>query len=1061
MSSPFPAATPDPASRFEPFPLNDQQQAYLLGRAGTFDLGDVSTHAYYEYEGELDLDRFTAAWRRVIDRHDMLRAVMLPDTNEQRVLAEVEPFTPEVADLRGLDPGAVTARLGEIRDRLSHQVRPAERWPLFWVVVSLLDGGISRVHVSFDALILDYLSWQLLIRDLTRFHADPDLVVAPLEVTFRDYVLAESALTGTERHRRARRYWCDRVPGLPRAPALPTSSAPAPPRWSSRIARLDAARWGRVRAAAATAGLTPTTLCLAVFADVLTTWSDSAHFAVNVPRMNRFPLHPQVGELLGEFASFSLLEVDNRGAGTTFTERAKRIQRTFWDDLSHQEFSGVRVLRELIRADGGTGAALMPVVLTSTIGFTAGEEPLLGARLPRVFAISQTPQVHLDVQIEETEGELVYNFDAVDGAFPAGLVDALFAAFGAVLHRLADDPGAWSVTDALAPAQRTRGAITGPVTEIPDELVQDGFLRQVRERPDATAVITPTERLTYGGLHERASRVARWLRANGARPGHPVAVLLDRGWQQVVAVYGVLLAGAPYLPLDNAAPRARTAAILAAADVEHVLDDDTLERALAEGGAEPDPADPAGTDPRDIAYVLFTSGSTGTPKGVRIEHRGMVNCLRATVEEFGVTERDVAIAVTAPHHDMSTFDLFGVLGAGGTVVVPTADRDAGQWAGLIAEHGVTLWNSVPAMMAMLVRYTGDAVPPSLRTVFLGGDWIPLPLAATLLPAVELVSVGGPTETTLWNIWHRVVPADLARTSVPYGRPIANTTYHVLDERRADRPDGVAGELCCGGPGVARDYLGDPTRTAESFVEHPVTGQRLFRTGDLGRCLPDGVIEFVGRADTQLKLRGQRIEPGEVEAALIARPGVEDAVVVGVRSADGPGVRALAAYVTGTASGDEVRAGVRAVLPEHMVPATVTVLPAFPLTSNGKVDRAALARRPIGPAAGHTAPRTPLELIVAQVWAAALEVERVGVADDFFALGGDSVVATTILSRLRDALDTPDLPLLALLRTGTVAGMCAALTDQETTPGRLATVAELYQRIAQLSDEEIDAELSRR
>ncbi|SDD25406.1 non-ribosomal peptide synthetase [Actinokineospora iranica] len=1049
MISPYPPAVPDPDNRFEPFPLNDQQQAYLLGRTGVFELGNVSTHAYYEYEGEVDLDRFTSAWRRVIDRHDVLRTVMLPDTNQQRVLREVGEFTPVVHDLRGADPEPT---LRAIRDRLSHEVRPAGQWPLFAVEVSLLDERRSRVHVSFDALILDYLSWQLLIADLTRFYADPELSLPPLEIGFRDYVLAEAGIAATDRGRKAEAYWRERLPSLPPAPRLPTAVDPASirhPQWTSRLATLPAEDWAEVKKAAAKAGLTPTVVCLAVFAEVLSTWSESAHFALNVPRMNRFPLHPRAAELLGEFASFSLLEVDNREPGT-FLDRAKRLQRTFWNDLGHQEFSGVRVLRELIRAAGGTRGALMPVVLTSTIGFTAGERPLLGAVLPRVFAISQTPQVYLDVQIEETPAGLVYNFDAVEQAFPAGLVAELFAAFGRVLATLTG-PG-WSTADfRLAPSSR----IDGPAAEIPDELVQDAFLRQAEANPDKVALITPTATLTYGELRHRAVRVANWLRGKGMRADQPVAIVLEKGWEQAVAAYGVLLAGAPYLPIDADAPSARVRAVCDQARVQIVLDKFTVDEAVADGSDE---RPPVSQSPDDLAYVLFTSGSTGRPKGVMIEHRGMVNALTATVAEFGIGPDDVALAVTALHHDMSTFDLFGVLGAGGTLVVPARARDAAHWADLVVGHGVTLWNSVPAMMEMLLET--QVVPSGLRTVFLGGDWIPPRVVAALrerVPGVAVVSVGGPTETTLWNIWHRVTEDDLARVSIPYGKPIANTAYYVLDERGADRPAGVTGELHCAGPGVARGYWGDPAN--KSFVER--NGERRYRTGDLGRVLPDGSIEFMGRADTQVKVRGMRVEPGEAEAVLAAQPGVRAAVVVGVPNEGRPGYRALAAYLTGAADPNAVLAAARQVLPEHLVPATVTVLAEMPLTANGKIDRAALAGAAPDVATEFTAPRDALEWAIASSWAEVLERDRIGVHDDFFALGGDSVLATRILADLRDALDTADLPLLALFGARTVAGMAEALRADEPVPGRLDRIAELYRRVMDLSDDEVEAELTPR
>jgi amino acid adenylation domain-containing protein len=1165
MRSPYPVAEPDPEHRFVPFPLTDQQQAYLLGRTGAFELGNVSTHAYYEYEGELDTDRFTLAWRRAIDRHDALRTVILPDTGEQVVLADTGEFTPEIVDLRGRDP---EPELRRVRERLSHQVRPAAEWPLFSVVVSLLDEGRSRVHVSFDALILDYLSWQLLIADLTRFYRDPGLVLDPLPITYRDYVLAEAAITGTDRYRRAEEYWRGRSAGLPSAPRLPLAADPAAvevPRWSSRLATLPDERWRAVKANAAAQGLTPSTVCLTAFAEVLAAWSESAHFTLNVPRMNRFPLHPRAGELLGEFASFSLLEVDHRDPHLSFTERAKRLQRTFWTDLQHQEYPGVRALRDVARATGGGRRALMPVVLTSTIGFTPGEEPLLGHTLPRVFAVSQTPQVYLDTQIEESPAGLVYNLDSVDALLPPETADALCADLGRVLDRLAD-PEAWKAPDLLGDAGETGAAtghavhsghaghaghagdvgrsdhtdhanhagpaetsgtgetrgttgtggsnepganptagngrpatgLHGPVVPIPDDLVQDAFVRQALAHPDRTAVIAPDRTLTYGELYGFAARVAAWLRAAEARPGHPVAILLAKGWEQAAAAYGVLLAGCPYLPLDAAAPPARTRSLLDQAGVTTVLDAGAIAEALALPDQEPQsaspPATPATAGPDDLAYVLFTSGSTGRPKGVMVEHRGMVNALEATRAEFGVGPGDTCLAVTALHHDMSAFDLFGVLGAGGTVVVPAADRarDADHWAELADAHGVTLWNSVPAMMEMLL--TARPAPRSLRTVFLGGDWVPPRLAADLLdqvPGVDVVSVGGPTETTLWNIWHRVVPADLDRATIPYGRPIANTAYHVLDERGRERPRGVVGELCCAGPGVARGYWDDPERTAAVFTER--RGERIYRTGDLGRVLPDGTIEFVGRADAQVKVRGMRIEPGEVEAALSAEPGVAAAVVVGVPRGDGRGHRAIAAYVTGEAGSgsgtgpgagpglkagpslkaepglkagpgpdpdpDDLRAALAERLPEHLVPATVTVLDELPLTGNGKVDRAALAARSeaVPPAEREVAaPRTPLEETVAQIWAEVIGLDAVGVHDDFFTLGGDSVAATRVLVELREALDRPGLPLMALLSTGTVAGMAEALLAED--PG-LGRVAELYQHVMSLSDDEVEAGLS--
>ncbi|MBC6448015.1 non-ribosomal peptide synthetase [Actinokineospora xionganensis] len=1070
MFDAFPTVEPAPNARFEPFPVTDQQHAYLVGRTGEFELGNVSTHAYYEYEGELDLDRFTRAWQRIVDRHDMLRAVLLPDSEQQVILADVPPFAPEVVDLRGLGTDEVSARLTEIRDRMSHEVRPADRYPLFGVVVSRLTDERARAHISFDGLTLDYLSWQLLVADLTRFYADPDLKIDPLDLTFRDYVHTQRALKDTESYRRAEEYWRGRVEDLPESPRLPIRTDPATishPRWTSRAGTLDAEPWRALKALAGRAGLTPTALVLAAFAEVLAVWSEEPRFTVNVPRMNRLALHPQANEILGEFASFSLLAVDHDGSAP-FTQRAKAVQRQLWTDLAHQQVSGVQVLRELSRVRGGVHRAAMPVVLTSTLGFDAGPAPLLGGQIERVFAISQTPQVYLDVQVEESpSGAMTYNWDSVDEIFPADLIADAFAAFGALLSRLATDPQSWSATDfALASA----GPLSGAERPVPETLVQQLFLDQAEQRPDDVAVITSGGSLTYRDVCSRAWQVAHWLCEHGACAETPVAVVLDKGWEQVVAAYGSLFAGSPYLPVDAALPPARIAALLDAAGVSLVLTRSALYESLVDSvGARqvlcvddasdlPDtPLDTVQT-PSDLAYVLFTSGSTGTPKGAMIEHAGMVNCLRDTIDTFGIGPGDRALAVTALHHDMSTFDVFGVLGAGGAIVIPDAvrARDAEHWADLIAEHGVTVWNSVPAMMEMLLQ-TGQA-PSSLRLAFLGGDWIPLRLAAEVTSSLRLVSVGGPTETTLWNIWYPVEEFDESWRSVPYGAPIANTRYHVLDPWRRARPAGVTGELYCAGPGVARGYLGDPERTSQSFVEHD--GERLYRTGDRGRLLPDGVIEFAGREDTQVKIRGQRIELGEIEAALAAVPGVRDAVVTAVPHTDRPGYRALAAHVVGESLDvEEIRRALSARLPAHMVPATVAVLDRFPLTRNGKVDRAALASadaEPVDPVVDGDV--SPLEEVIAGVWAEVLEVERVGVTDDFFALGGDSLLATRIVARLREALDTPGLGLLSVLSTVTVRQLAAAMVVDQEQPGRIEQVAELYLEISRMPEAEVAAEL---
>lgn len=907
-----------------PFPLTDTQQAYCLGRTDAFELGNVSTHAYLEFDApDLDLSRFEHAWRRMIERHDMLRAVILPDTNQQRILPEVPPYEIRVTDLSGRERQEVAAELAATRERLSHEVRPADRWPLFEVAATRLDDGL-RIHLSLDALIADFGSGRLLFDELSRFYQEPDDQLPRPAGSFKDYVQAEAELRESPEYRRSREYWWSRLPELPPAPQLPSAvnaRSVRHPRFTRRESRLPAELWEGLKQRAARAGLTPTGLLIAVYAEVLATWSNRRHFTINVPRLNRIALDPDFDGVIGQFASFTLLEIDHR-AGGSFEDRAREVQRRLREDLRHEHVSGVEVLRELMKLQGGFDQALMPVVMTSTLAFSAADRTPLERLLTPVFGISQTPQVSLDSQVQEEEGALLLHWDAVDALFPTGLVDDMFAAHHALLHDLATEERTWSRTAPLAlPAAQAarRETSSGRDREIPAVQVQSLFEAQAARRPDAPAVIAPDRTLSYAELADGAREVGRWLRAHGARRNSLVAIVMDKGWEQVVAAYGVLFSGAAYLPIDPELPTGRLHQLLDRGEVGLILTQSRLDEALAWPAGPlrlcvdrplPSVADdgvpPATPHPDDLVYTMFTSGSTGLPKGVMISHRALVNCLSDTVETFGIGEGDRCLALTALHHDLSAFDLFGVLGAGGTVVLPAAAdrREAAHWGELIAEHGVTVWNSVPAMMEMLLeslahRADGAELVEPLRLVILGGDWIPPTVPrrlARLVDGIEVVSIGGPTETTVWSIWYRIGKVDPAWRSIPYGTPIANVRYHVLDEGLRDCPDWVTGQQYVSGACLADGYWRDEERTAAVFTTHPRTGERMYATGDLGRWLPDGTIEFVGRADFQVKIRGQRIELGEIEAELLAHPDVASAVVTATSRPERPGHDGLVAYV---------------------------------------------------------------------------------------------------------------------------------------------------------------------
>ncbi|HEX2253598.1 MAG TPA: condensation domain-containing protein, partial [Thermoanaerobaculia bacterium] len=455
----FPVLVPDLAGRHLPFPLNDVQQAYWIGRTDAFEMGNVASHGYREVEVRgLDLDRLTAAFRRLIDRHDMLRAV-IDAGGEQRILPEVPSYEIAVTDLRGRPANEVEAALASLREEMSHQVLAADRWPLFDVRATLLDGDADggggrpprvRLHISVDILLVDAWSARILARELGTLYADLDAPLVPLELSFRDYVLAEREMAESDWYRRARDYWFDRLGTLPPAPELPMVKAPAElehPRFARREAILRPAPWSKVKERAGRLGVTPSGVVLAAFAEVLARWSKDPRFTINLTLFNRLPFHRQVDDIVGDFTSLTLLEVDAAG-GDCFEVRARRLQEQLWQDLEHRYIGGVQVMRELARRRGGGAGALMPVVFTSALfGDTGGQSLTSAGGLEEsegIYGISQTPQVWLDHQVSEAEGSLVFNWDTVDELFPAGLLDDMFGEYVALLERLASEEAAWS-----------------------------------------------------------------------------------------------------------------------------------------------------------------------------------------------------------------------------------------------------------------------------------------------------------------------------------------------------------------------------------------------------------------------------------------------------------------------------------------------------------------------------------------------------------------------------------------------------------------------------------------
>ncbi|MBI3687540.1 MAG: amino acid adenylation domain-containing protein [Actinobacteria bacterium] len=823
-----------------------------------------------------------------------------------------------------------------------------------------------------------------------------------------------------------------------RPPELPLRTAAAGPRpRARRTLTLPPPDTRALAGQALKAGVTLDAALHAAFAEVIRAWSAEPTFTLGIRLVTGSGSDGDLAVVVAE-----------RGDGT-FAQRAVAISDQVRDATAHRR-----------------AAPPCPVVI--------------GGVRPDGTTVPEDPASLLEVTFVAAGEGLTMTWDTAAGAIPDQLLAAAGDSYRSLLGTLGADPRNWQRRrfDLVPAADRTLlGEINATAAEVPAVLLHELLASAARRNPDAEAVIDARRRLSYAELVGYANRIGRRLRGAGPAPtvrvGELVAIVMEKGWEQYAAVYGVLTAGAAYLPIDASVPPARLERLLRRGRVRHVLTQASLDTRLTwpddivrhcvdtdfeSGDDGPLPALQGPTDP---AYVIWTSGSTGEPKGVTVDHRGVVNLVLDVNERFGIGPDDRLLAISGLHFDASIYDVFGVLAAGAAVVLPDHFERAqpDRWVDLIAAESVTLWNSVPALMEMIVgqaEIRTDAPLSSVRLAVLSGDWIPLTLPdrlRTQAPGISVVGSGGPTETICWSVFYPIGAVDPGWTSIPYGKPISNQRYYIVDEEWYQRPVHVPGQMAVASDiGLALGYWDDEERTAAQFVTLPETGERAYLTGDRGRSLPDGNIEILGRIDFQIKIQGYRIELGEIEAALREHPAVDHAVVIAPRAGSGGG-RRLHGFVTlrpgAVADGDQLHEHLRAVLPRYMVPSAITLLDALPLTRNGKVDRLVLtgraggdiaafargaepagARRPAGEhvdpvESADEIPETALESLVAAAVADVLGLDDVRRTDNFFRLGGDSLRGIRLVRHLHELIGV-DLPLRVVFDNPVVTDLAAVL-----------------------------------
>ncbi|WP_433375422.1 amino acid adenylation domain-containing protein [Streptosporangium sp. CA-115845] len=1013
------------------YPLSPgQQRLWFLHR---LDPGDSTYNTSYVYrlKGRLDRAALEAAFTAAATRHESLRTRFREV--DGKPLAIVDPPSPvPVERLAARDAREATALVAA----LTNTAFDLSAAPPFRV--SLIELGpeehvlcVVLHHINGDGWSLNVLRSEVAVHYGSRGGAAlPELPLQYGEYA-RDLSPADSEL----------RWWTERLAGVP-VLELPTDR-PRPARRTGEGAevgfRIEAGVAASIGALARRARCTPFMVLLAAYQVLLHRHTGQRDFCVGTPSAGRGST--ELETMIGFLSTTLALRCDLSG-DPTFDDLLRRTRRMVLDGLSRQEVHFERLVADL---DMERDLSRTPLFQTMFAFHTHGEwaEPLPG--LAATPFPSGWSRARLDLSMDLSPGDDGHLYGTViysTELFDRESVERLVARFQELLATVVTDPGSPVSSLRMLPdaelALLEEWNDTG--TEPPEITLVDLLLEQAAATPGVIAVRAApagtapaggsgAEELTYAELAGRAAELAGRLGAAGIGRGSLVAVRMERGADMLVALLGVAMSGAAYLPVDPDYPEARVAYVIedsAAALVLTGLDD--LPPATAAPAVTP--AVTKRPRPGDTAYVLYTSGSTGRPKGVVVPHRALTNFLLAMRELLRSAPRDVWLALTSLSFDISALELYLPLVTGGRVVVADAEtaRDGARLARLIRDEGVTHVQATPSGWRVLL--TGD-LP---RVVGLtGGEPLAPRLARELRPHLDrLVNVYGPTETTVWSTaWD--VPENPGEIVI--GRPIANTVVHVTDPAGGPCPIGVAGELLIGGAGVATGYLGRPALTAERFVPGP-GGSRHYRTGDRVRLRNDGTLEFLGRTDNQVKLRGHRIELGEIEAVLDTHPGVRQAVVAvrgdrlvafAVPAAPPPARPGPDGHPDRHGTLDGLGEHAARELPGYMVPSVFVEVEALPLTPNGKVDRNALPEVDGTPARDATAPRTPAERMVARVFAEVLGTAEVGAHDDFFTLGGHSLLATMVTSRLA-ALSGTEVPVREVFTRPTVAGLAELLPD---------------------------------
>ncbi|MEV0561431.1 amino acid adenylation domain-containing protein [Dactylosporangium sp. NPDC050588] len=1052
-----------PVGRSLPLNMSSQQRGIWLAeqlRPGT---SQYNVPLAWRIDGPLDIEALRRALDETVERHEPLRTVFATaDGDPVQIVRPASSVPLEIATVPPSDDGVA---LTELVDRVVNAPFDLAGGPPLRVLLARMAPERHVLVLVIHHIVSDQWSNAVIIRELSqRYRGHP--TAAPLHVQYGDFSVWEHGRL-SERGETLLAYWRTQLADLP-AVELPTdrprpvtrSAAGATLRFTlpdSLIADLD----GIGRHHRATRFMT----FYAVFLVLVHRYTGQTDLPLLTSVAGRN--HPQLDHLVGSFVNTVLLRTEVQGT-LTFEDLLARARDTAVKAFAHQELPFEHVVRA-VRAEADGDRTPLSDILFEFQNSRVAPLVLGDTTVEELVTYPNTSRYDLLVSFRETTqglaGEIEYSTDLYDQS----TVERLAEHYQTLLSAVVENPKA-RLADlrmlTVAEADRMTREWNATSRSFPgNRCLHELVSEQAARTPDATAVLFEGQTLSYADLEARANRLAHHLRGRGVGPETPVGVLVERSLDLVVCLLATLKAGGAFVPLEPSYPPERLGLILRQAATRMVITQPMLRERVPDGALQiVDLVADAGvidacsssaprsmTDPRNLAYVVFTSGSTGVPKGIAAHHRGINNYLTWMQADYPLGPQDRVLQAASIGFDVAVWEIFWPLLVGAATVIPRpgGHRDPLYLVRLIEEAEVSTMHLVPSLLQVFVEHTAPGRCRSLRYVFSSAEPLTVALRSDFFATLDaqLVNLYGATEVSVDSTHWLCRSADGA--VVPVGRPIANTSVFVLDRYGGHTPVGVVGEIFLGGESVCRGYLRRPALTAERFVPDPSGHGRVYRTGDMGRWRADGSLEFLGRRDHQVKIRGVRVELGEVETALLQHTAVRR--VAAVLRKQPAGTPRLVAYLVPqpgcSVDPAELRRFLGERLPEAMIPSMFHPLDELPINDNGKIDRAALPEVDTStPARGVRAPRTGLEMLVARMWADALGLDAVGVDDDFFDLGGHSLVATRILAKITEILHVK-VPMTVLFEQGTVGAIAAHIEANETEPGaidRLVRVAQIMQ-----------------